>query len=505
MKRAKTYTYKLTFFNLSKSYILPISFCRISQHFTEILWLILHTLKDTTKKIMILKKGWHAYCNGTSKSYSLEEIKMITSKFKNFLLFLVFGSVTLFFTCNASASNSPEETAFVFNTLLFLIMGFLVMWMAAGFAMLESGMVRTKNVSTICLKNIGLYSISGIMFFLVGYNLAYGIPEGGYIGSFAMFVPAEDIATGYAANSDWFFQMVFCATTVSIVSGTIAERVKIWTFFLFAVILSGIIYPIEMGWQWGGGWLSSMGFSDFAGSTLVHAAGGAAALAGAIVIGPRFGRFSKDGKPNPMPASSIPLATLGTFILWLGWFGFNGGSQLAIGTMDDAVAVSNIFVNTNLAACGGLVVAMILSQIMFGKVDVTFALNGALAGLVSITAEPLAPSMMMSIMVGGVGGIIAVIGTKLVEALTIDDVVGALPVHLLSGIWGTIAVALSNPDTTFRGQIIGTLSVVMFVFVASVIVWSVLKYTIGVRPSQEEEVLGSDASEVGIEAYPYFK
>ncbi len=454
---------------------------------------------------MILEKGWHAYCSSIGKNHSLEEIKMITSKFKNFLLFLVFGSATLFFTCNASASNSPEETAFVFNTLLFLIMGFLVMWMAAGFAMLESGMVRTKNVSTICLKNIGLYSISGIMFFLVGYNLAYGIPEGGYIGSFAMFVPAEDIATGYAANSDWFFQMVFCATTVSIVSGTIAERVKIWTFFLFAVILSGIIYPIEMGWQWGGGWLSSMGFSDFAGSTLVHAAGGAAALAGAIVIGPRFGRFSKDGKPNPMPASSIPLATLGTFILWLGWFGFNGGSQLAIGTMDDAVAVSNIFVNTNLAACGGLVVAMILSQIMFGKVDVTFALNGALAGLVSITAEPLAPSMMMSIMVGGVGGIIAVIGTKLVEALTIDDVVGALPVHLLSGIWGTIAVALSNPDTTFRGQIIGTLSVVMFVFVASVIVWLVLKYTIGVRPSQEEEVLGSDASEVGIEAYPYFK
>ncbi|MEE2975592.1 MAG: ammonium transporter [Thermodesulfobacteriota bacterium] len=430
---------------------------------------------------------------------------MIKSKLKNFLCFLMLGSLTLLFTDNAFASNSPEETAFIFNTLLFLICGFLVMWMAAGFAMLESGMVRTKNVSTICLKNIGLYSISGIMFFLVGYNLAYGIPEGGYIGSFTMFEPAEDISTGYASNSDWFFQMVFCATTVSIVSGTIAERVKIWTFFIFAIILSGIIYPIEMGWQWGGGWLSAMGFSDFAGSTLVHAAGGAAALAGAIIIGPRMGRFKSDGTPNAIPASSIPLATLGTFILWLGWFGFNGGSQLAIGTMDDAVSVSNIFVNTNLAACSGLLAAVVLAQMMFGKVDVTFALNGALAGLVSITAEPLAPSMMTSVLIGGVGGVIAVFGTKFIESLTIDDVVGALPVHLLAGIWGTIAVPISNSDTSFLTQTIGTLSVILFVFVVSSIVWFILKIVIGVRPSEEEEVLGSDASEVGIEAYPYFK
>ncbi len=430
---------------------------------------------------------------------------MIKSKLKNFLCFLMLGSLTLLFTDNAFASNSPEETAFIFNTLLFLICGFLVMWMAAGFAMLESGMVRTKNVSTICLKNIGLYSISGIMFFLVGYNLAYGIPEGGYIGSFTMFEPAEDISTGYASNSDWFFQMVFCATTVSIVSGTIAERVKIWTFFIFAIILSGIIYPIEMGWQWGGGWLSAMGFSDFAGSTLVHAAGGAAALAGAIIIGPRMGRFKSDGTPNAIPASSIPLATLGTFILWLGWFGFNGGSQLAIGTMDDAVSVSNIFVNTNLAACSGLLAAVVLAQMMFGKVDVTFALNGALAGLVSITAEPLAPSMMTSVLIGGVGGVIAVFGTKFIESLTIDDVVGALPVNLLAGIWGTIAVPISNSDTSFLTQTIGTLSVILFVFVVSSIVWFILKIVIGVRPSEEEEVLGSDASEVGIEAYPYFK
>jgi Amt family ammonium transporter len=375
------------------------------------------------------------------------------------------------------------------------------MWMAAGFAMLESGMVRSKNVSTICLKNVGLYSISGIMFYIVGYNLAYGIPEGGYIGSFTSFVAAEDMATGYSAHSDWFFQMVFCATTVSIVSGTIAERIKIWPFFIFAAILAGIIYPIEMGWQWGGGWLASMGFSDFAGSTLVHAAGGAAALAGAIIIGPRIGRFGKDGSSTPIPASSIPLATLGTFILWLGWFGFNGGSQLAIGTMDDAVAVSNIFVNTNIAACSGLIVAMVISQTLYGKVDVTFALNGALAGLVSITAEPLMPTAYSSMLIGGIGGMIAVFGTQFISSLKIDDVVGALPVHLIAGIWGTIAVAITNPDTSFVTQTIGAFSVVIFVFIVSAIVWSVLKMTVGVRPSEEEELLGSDKTEVGIEGY----
>jgi Amt family ammonium transporter len=373
--------------------------------------------------------------------------------------------------------------------------------MAAGFAMLESGMVRSKNVSTICLKNVGLYSISGIMFYIVGYNLAYGIPEGGYIGSFTSFVAAEDMATGYSAHSDWFFQMVFCATTVSIVSGTIAERIKIWPFFIFAAILAGIIYPIEMGWQWGGGWLASMGFSDFAGSTLVHAAGGAAALAGAIIIGPRIGRFGKDGSSTPIPASSIPLATLGTFILWLGWFGFNGGSQLAIGTMDDAVAVSNIFVNTNIAACSGLIVAMVISQTLYGKVDVTFALNGALAGLVSITAEPLMPTAYSSMLIGGIGGMIAVFGTQFISSLKIDDVVGALPVHLIAGIWGTIAVAITNPDTSFVTQTIGAFSVVIFVFIVSAIVWSVLKMTVGVRPSEEEELLGSDKTEVGIEGY----
>ena len=422
-------------------------------------------------------------------------------KTKNFFIFIFLSILTVFSVNIASASSSPDETAFIFNTLLFLICGFLVMWMAAGFAMLESGMVRSKNVSTICLKNVGLYSISGIMFYIVGYNLAYGIPEGGYMGSFSSFVAAEDMATGYSAHSDWFFQMVFCATTVSIVSGTIAERIKIWPFFIFAAILAGIIYPIEMGWQWGGGWLSSMGFSDFAGSTLVHAAGGAAALAGAIIIGPRIGRFAADGTSTPIPASSIPLATLGTFILWLGWFGFNGGSQLAIGSMDDAVAVSNIFVNTNIAACSGLIVAMIISQTIYGKVDVTFALNGALAGLVSITAEPLMPTAYSSMLIGGIGGMIAVFGTQFISSLKIDDVVGALPVHLIAGIWGTIAVAITNPDTSFVTQTIGAFSVVIFVFILSAVVWSVLKMTIGVRPTEEEEQLGSDKSEVGIEAY----
>ena len=426
---------------------------------------------------------------------------MFKNKTKNFSIFIFLSILSVLSVNSASASNSPDETAFVFNTLLFLICGFLVMWMAAGFAMLESGMVRSKNVSTICLKNVGLYSISGIMFYIVGYNLAYGIPEGGYIGSFTSFVAAEDMATGYSAHSDWFFQMVFCATTVSIVSGTIAERIKIWPFFIFAAILAGIIYPIEMGWQWGGGWLASMGFSDFSGSTLVHAAGGAAALAGAIIIGPRIGRFGKDGTSTPIPASSIPLATLGTFILWLGWFGFNGGSQLAIGTMDDAVAVSNIFVNTNIAACSGLIVAMVISQTLYGKVDVTFALNGALAGLVSITAEPLMPTAYSSMLIGGIGGMIAVFGTQFISSLKIDDVVGALPVHLIAGIWGTIAVAITNPDTSFVTQTIGAFSVVIFVFIVSAIIWSVLKMTMGVRPSEEEELLGSDKTEVGIEGY----
>ena len=291
--------------------------------------------------------------------------------------------ISLFFLINMSSAGIAEttisaEVGFVFNTLLFLICGFLVMFMAAGFAMLESGMVTSKSVSVICAKNIGLYAISGIMFWLVGYNLAYGIPEGGYIGNFIPWSDSSALETGYSDGSDWFFQMVFCATTVSICSGAMAERIKLWPFFLFAAILSGVIYPIVMGWQWGGGWLATIGFSDFAGSTLVHSTGGAAALAGIIILGPRFGRFDSKGNPKaiqPFAASSIPLVTIGVFVLWLGWFGFNGGSQLALGSFADAVAISTIFINTNLAACGGVLAAAVITRLMFGKTDVVQMLN----------------------------------------------------------------------------------------------------------------------------------
>ena len=396
------------------------------------------------------------------------------------------------------------EVQYIFNTLLFLMSGFLVMWMAAGFAMLESGLVTSKSVSAICAKNIGLYSIAGVMFWLVGYNLAYGIPEGGYIGSFTPWSDNSALETGYSDGSDWFFQMVFCATTMSIVSGTLAERIKIWPFFLFAAILTGIIYPISMGWQWGGGWLSVAGFSDFAGSTLVHAAGGAAALAGAIVLGARTGRFSSSGgvkAMTPFAASSIPLATLGVFILWLGWFGFNGGSQLAMGTFDDAVAVSNIFINTNLAACGGVLAAGALTRLMSGKTDVIQMLNGAIGGLVAITAEPLMPSPLAAILIGAIGGIIVVFGTKLLFSLKIDDVVGAVPAHLFAGIWGTLAVPLTNGDASFGAQLLGVISINAFVFVVSLIVWGIMKGTMGIRLSKEAERLGTDVTESGVIAY----
>ncbi|WP_349368853.1 ammonium transporter [Salinarimonas sp.] len=400
------------------------------------------------------------------------------------------------------------DTAFVFNTLLFLIGGFLVMWMAAGFAMLEAGMVRSKNVSMQCLKNIGLYSIAGLMFWVVGYNLMYDGVDGGFFGSFTpKSIPAPDAEAagdGYAAASDWFFQMVFCATTASIVSGTIAERTKMWPFFIFVAVLTGVIYPITGSWQWGAGWLYEMGFSDFAGSTLVHSVGGWAALAGALIIGARADKYTADGKVNPLPGSSMPLATLGTFILWLGWFGFNGGSQLAMGTISDASAVAKIFMNTNLAAAAGVVTAMILCQIVYKKVDLTIALNGALAGLVSITAGPLDPSVPLAIVIGAVGGAIVVFAVPLLDKLKIDDVVGAIPVHLLAGIWGTMVVPLSTEGTSFVTQFIGVVSIGAFAFVASAIVWYVLKIASGLRVSKEEEMAGLDKLEVGVEAYPEF-
>ena len=417
--------------------------------------------------------------------------------------------LSLIFLLNMSSAGMAETTVSaevqaIFNSLLFLICGFLVMFMAAGFAMLESGMVTSKSVSVICAKNIGLYSIAGIMFWLFGYNLAYGIPEGGYIGTFTPWSDASSVDTGYADGSDWYFQMVFCATTVSICSGAMAERVKLWPFFLFAAILAGIIYPIVMGWQWGGGWLAELGFSDFAGSTLVHSTGGAAALAGIMLLGARTGRFDSKGEAKalkPFAASSIPLVTIGVFILWLGWFGFNGGSQLAIGTFDDAVAVSNIFINTNLAACGGVMAAAIITRLIYGKTDVVQMLNGAIGGLVAVTAEPLAPTPLAAIFIGAIGGLIVVFGTKLLFSFKLDDVVGAIPAHMFAGIWGTLAVPLTNTDASFSAQVIGVLSINIFVFVVSYIVFSIMKGTFGIRLSKEAESKGTDVTETGVIAY----
>jgi len=425
-------------------------------------------------------------------------------KINHYLSFALFALIFLVEPSFSAESKVGAETQYVFNTLLFLICGFLVMFMAPGFAMLESGMVTSKSVSSIAAKNIGLFAIAGIMFWMGGYNLAYGIPEGGYIGSFIPWSDGSKLETGYSDGSDWFFQMVFCATTVSIVSGTLAERIKIWPFFIFAAILTGIIYPIEMGWQWGGGWLSKAGFSDFAGSTLVHAAGGAAALAGAIVLGPRLGRFATKTGDKPMPPfanSSIPQVTIGVFILWFGWFGFNGGSQLALGTVDDATAIAKIFINTNLAACGGVIANALITRFLTGKTDVIMMLNGALGGLVAITAEPLAPTPGAAIIIGAIGGAIVVFGTKLLTKLKIDDVVGAIPVHFFAGIWGTLVVPLSNAETNFGAQFLGVISVVAFVFITSFVIWKIMASTIGIRVSKEAEQKGTDVAEIGVAAY----
>ncbi len=402
---------------------------------------------------------------------------------------------------------SAVDVAYIFNTLLFLIGGFLVMWMAAGFACLEMGLVRSKNVSMQGLKNIALYAIAGIMFWLTGYSLMYVGVDGGFMGSFGPYnfeaVGGGDASAGYSVASDWFFQMVFCATTASIVSGTLAERIKLWPFLIFTVVLTGILYPITGSWQWGGGWLSEMGFSDFAGSTLVHSVGGWAALAGALILGARKGKYGADGSVTPMPGSSIPLATLGMFILWLGWFGFNGASQLAMGTVSDVTDISRIFANTNLAAAAGAVSALILVQIIYKKVDVTMVINGALAGLVSITAEPLAPSVPAALLIGAVGGVIVVFAVPLLDKLKIDDVVGAIPVHLLAGIWGTFITPFSGSGN-YGTQIIGIVAIGAFTMIASGIVWFILKSTMGIRVSEEDEALGLDKAEVGIEAYPEF-
>ena len=421
---------------------------------------------------------------------------------------------------DAAAGVSPE-TAFVFNTFSFLVSGVLVMWMAAGFAMLESGLVRTKNTAAICLKNIALYSVAGILYYLIGYDLMYTGVDGGYIGTLSLFynpagaelellggsedaaVLAAVVGNGYSQMSDWFFQMVFVATAASIVSGTLAERIRVWPFMVFVVVLTGILYPIQGSWTWGAGWLSEMGFSDFAGSTIVHSVGGWCALTGAVILGARKGKYSATGAVYPMPGSNLPLATLGTFILWLGWFGFNGGSQLALGSALDASAMAVVFTNTNLAAAGGVVAAMAMSQIVFKKMDLTFALNGAIAGLVSITAGPDLTNHALSIVVGGIGGVLVVVAVPLIDKLKIDDVVGAISAHLVAGIWGTLAVGIFGAGSLVT-QFIGIVAIGAFMVVTSTVVWLVLKYTVGIRVSEEEEELGLDKAELGMEAYPEF-
>ncbi|MDA9931131.1 ammonium transporter [Candidatus Pelagibacter sp.] len=417
------------------------------------------------------------------------------------LSFVIIFSITGLASAETTIS---AEGQYIFNTLGFYLGGVLVAFMAAGFCMLECGLVTTKSVSTIAAKNIGKFAIASIVFFLCGYNLAYGIPEGGYIGSFKIWSDASEIGTGYSDYSDWFYQAMFVCATVSIVSGAVAERIKIWPFFIFSAIMASFIYPISMGWQWGGGWLATAGFSDFAGSTLVHACGGAAALAGVMVLGARAGRFGKKGETKslvPFAASSIPLVTLGTFLLWFGWFGFNGFSQLAVGTFDDVTAISKIAVNTHLAGAAGTVTAALVTRLIGGKTDIIMMLNGALAGLVAITAEPLNPSPILAMVIGSFGAIIMYFGTKFLESIHLDDVVGAIPVHMFAGIFGTLVVPISNPDTTFGTQLMGVVAVCVFSFVLSYIVFIALKQSIGLRISAQAEKLGTDVAEVGVKAY----
>lgn len=422
---------------------------------------------------------------------------------------------------NAHAAAPDPETTFIFNTFAFLLWGALVMWMAAGFTMLESGSVRTKNASMICLKNIGLYSIAGLAFYFIGYNLMYVdvANTGGIIGAFNLFYgpSADEVALisgegsltdalsrqGYSTMSDWFFQMVFVATTASIVSGTLAERVKLWSFFLFVLILTALIYPIVGAWTWGGGWLHELGFQDFAGSTIVHSTGGWAALAGAIVVGPRLGKFRRDGSVRATPPSNVLVVTLGVFILWLGWFGFNGGSQLALGSAADAAAMSHIFVNTNLAAAAGVMAAFVLSRPILGRMDLFAGLNGAIAGLVAITAGPDITEHYWAVVIGAIGGGICTSGIKLLEFIKVDDVVGAIPAHLMTGIWGTMAVVIAAGGDILA-QIIGILAVGAFVFVSSFLLWHLLRLTLGARVTSNVERLGQDSGELGLEAYPEF-
>ncbi|PPB82379.1 Amt family ammonium transporter [Albidovulum inexpectatum] len=417
---------------------------------------------------------------------------------------------------DAAPDTTPpmEEIGYILNTFMFLVTGFLVMWMGAGFAMLEAGLVRQKNVTMQLMKNVALFSIAAILYYLIGYNLMY--PGDGWtiqnvLGAFGTtslepvgLAETQTDLTYASVGSDFFFQLMFCATTASIVSGALAERIKLWPFLIFTVVLTGLIYPIQASWKWGGGFLdTNFGFLDFAGSTVVHSVGGWAALAGAIVLGPRLGKY-KDGKVNPFPGSNLALATLGMFILWLGWFGFNGGSQLYMDTAANVADISRIFANTNTAAAGGALAALIATQLRYGKPDLTMVLNGALAGLVSITAEPLTPSLGAATLIGAVGGVLVVFAVPLLDRLRIDDVVGAIPVHLVCGIWGTLAVVLTNPDATLTGQLASIVIVGVFVFFVSLAVWLVLRAVMGIRVDEETEIVGLDTAELGMEAYPEF-
>ena len=437
---------------------------------------------------------------------------MISSLIKSTLI----AGTTLAVASPAFAQEVPEHGIFILNSLLFLVGGFLVMFMACGFCMLEAGLVRAKNTTTQLTKNIALFSIAAIGYYLVGYNLMYPLGDWAIEGYFSALFPAlavmepvgvaaeaaDDIAYASTA-SDYFFQLMFCAATASIVSGTVAERIKLWPFLIFTFVLTALIYPLQASWKWGGGFLDELGFLDFAGSTVVHSVGGWAALAGALVLGPRLGKYVQ-GRVVPMPGANLPLATLGTFILWLGWFGFNGGSQLAMGTIGDVADVSRIFANTNAAAAGGAITALILTQVLYKKVDLTMVLNGALAGLVSITAEPLTPTVGVATLIGGIGGVIVVFAVPLLDKLKIDDVVGAIPVHLIAGIWGTLAVVITNSDATIGAQITGIVVVGLFTFIVSFIGWTILNLVMGIRVSEEEEMVGLDNSELGMDSYPEF-
>ncbi|WP_435237037.1 ammonium transporter [Psychromonas sp. PT13] len=401
--------------------------------------------------------------------------------------------------------STVTELKFALDTFYFLISGVLVMWMAAGFAMLESGLVRSKNTTEILTKNIVLFAIACIMFLLVGYNIMYvDNASAGWLPSFGTLIGTQAEGADHSLESDFFFQVVFVATAMSVVSGAVAERMKLFAFLAFAVVFTAVIYPLEGYWTWGGGFLSEAGFSDFAGSGIVHMAGAAAALAGVLLLGARRGKFGKNGSVNPIPGSNMPLATLGTLILWMGWFGFNGGSQLLISDAENATAVGLVFVNTNAAAAAGLVGALIVSKLKWGKADLTMILNGALAGLVAITADPASPSPLFASLIGLVAGVIVVYSITSFDALKIDDPVGALSVHGVCGIFGLLVVPLSNDGASFGAQLYGAAVIFGFVFVASWIVWSIIKVTMGIRVTAEEEETGMDLIDCGVEAYPEF-